>query len=414
MNFQRALLLLVAILALTACGKQKTSSGTYEKPVEECVADVVPNEYVMHFKNGISKKVYAATLEDFFKEHVDPHLADIDYTEPEYFVRAAPVATATATATASGADNYAAVRVGADALWSAGFRGQGVVVAVIDSGTDLLHPQLAGRIHSNTAEIANNGIDDDANGYIDDARGYDFYANRPLTGDYQSHGTHVAGIVAAEHTDTVAAPHAYVQGLAPAAKIMPLAFLNADGSGRMSDGVRAIKYAAANGARVINASWGGTICSKSLRDTIRGLDTTEVIFVAAAGNDGSNIDRYKEYPASLNFAHQLTVGATGEMDLMTSFSNYGYETVHIFAPGQNIVSTVPGNSLDSLSGTSMAAPVVSGALALLLSAEPSATVAQVRQALYNTAYKQPSYFNSCRGRLDLRTTLTELRRLMSN
>lgn len=411
MDFRRALALTLVLPGLSACGKKTTSSPVYQKPVEECAADVVPNRYIVRYKDGAIKTVSASSVEAFLSEHVEKDLDKVAYSEPDYFVRVAPSAEAN---TNPPPDNWAAARVGADSLWSAGIRGGGVAVAVIDSGMDLSHPQLQAQVMENPGEAgakAVNGIDDDGNGLIDDHVGYDFNQKRPLQGDYQMHGTHVAGIVAAAHSDTVAGPAPHVQGIAPEAKILPLAFLNASGSGMMSDAVTAIIYAVARGARVINASWGGTVCSKSLRDAIDGLSKTNVVFVAAAGNDSLNIDRYKEYPASLDFFAQITVGATGDYDYLAQFSNYGSRSVHIFAPGQSIVSTVPGGTA-SFSGTSMAAPVVSGAVALLVGAEPTARADQIRTALYNTAFKQSHYLNACQGRLDLRQALTELRRQM--
>ncbi len=405
--------LIVSLLTLSACGAQKTSSSTFEKPSEECVADVVPGQFMVRYIDGSTKVFRAESTEAFLKEHVENNLSQVEYSEHDYFVHAAPRVEQAAAPTT--ADNWAPVRIGADAMWAASFRGQGITVAVVDSGMDLSHSQLAGQVAENPGEAgakAANGIDDDGNGMIDDFKGYDFVANGPLQGDYQLHGSHVSGIIAAAHSDNTAGAHAYVQGIAPSAKILPLAFLNSQGSGMMSDGVRAINYAVTRGVRVINASWGGPVCSKSLRDTIASLSATNVIFVAAAGNEAINIDRYKEYPASLDAPSQLTVGATGDHDLLANFSNYGSKTVHIFAPGQAIISTVPGQAMQSLSGTSMAAPVVTGAVALLLSAEPTATVAQVRKALYNTAFKQNHFINACQGRLDLRGTLTELRHQM--
>jgi subtilisin family serine protease len=413
--------LLIFAFTLTACGKQVTSSQTFQKPTEECAADVAPNQYIIRYRDGSVKSVVAPSLEEFFRKHVDAELAQIAYTEPDFIVdtNSTPV-----HADATSIDNWGVVRVAADALWSAAIRGAGIAVAVVDSGMDLTHSQLRNQLYKNAGEQgldssgrdkSSNGIDDDANGLVDDAGGWDFVGNRPLQGDYQAHGSHVSGIVAAEHSDTTAGAKAYVQGMAPAAKILPLAFLGADGRGTMSMGVQAIQYAVKRGARVINASWGGAFCSKSLRDTVASL-SSNVIFVAAAGNGdrngGYNIDIYHDYPASFNLPSQLTVGATGSFDLMTYFSNYGTTGVHIFAPGEAIISTVPGG-FEALDGTSMAAPIVSGAVALLLSAEPSATAAQVRQALYASAYKQGNFMNASSGRLDLRTALTELRRAMS-
>jgi subtilisin family serine protease len=318
------------------------------------------------------------------------------------------------------ADNWGQQDVGASAAWQAGDYGAGVIVAVVDTGVDIYHDQLKKQIAVNSGETgvdangnskADNGIDDDGDGYIDNAFGYDFTVNAALTGDNSYHGTHVDGVIAAEHTDTVAAGSTHVEGLAPKAKILPLAFLDSSGSGIMSDGVRAIEYAVAQGAKVINASWGGPTCSRSLRDTITGLSARNVIFVAAAGNSGSNIDRYPEYPASLNLAAQLTVGATGDHGNMANYSNYGAAAVHLFAPGSSIISTLPGNVMGSLSGTSMATPFVSGAVALLLSAVPDSTPAQVRAALYNSATKRSDYLNSSKGRLNLASAISELHRI---
>ena len=409
----------IAVLTLSACGKQKTSLSTFEKPSEECVADIVPKQFIMRYTDGSIKVVRAESTDQFLKDHVEHELSRVAYSEHDYFVHASPQIKQQTTVTS--ADNWAAMRIGADALWSSAVRGQGIAVAVVDSGMDLAHSQLAGQVLVNVDESgvdsagldkATNGIDDDNNGFIDDYKGYDFVANAPLRGDYQLHGSHVSGIIAAAHSDNTAGPQAYVQGIAPQAKILPLAFLNQIGSGMMSDGVRAIHYAVSRGVRVINASWGGPVCSKSLRDTVAGLSAANVMFVSAAGNDANNIDRYKEYPASLDAPSQITVGATGDHDLLANFSNYGSKYVHIFAPGQFIISTIPGQAMKSLSGTSMAAPVVTGAIALLLSAEPSATVAQLRKALYNAAYKDSYFLNACHGRLDLRTALAELRTQM--
>lgn len=402
----------VSLLTVTACGQQKTSSQSFAKPAEECVADVVPGQFIAKFKDGSIHVVKAVTTESFLKGYATEHLEEIQFSEPDYFVRqnSSPTAQAEAPTTA---DNWGPSRIGADELWAAGIRGSGVIVAVVDSGMDLTHPSLKNQVAVNPNEVPGNGVDDDHNGIVDDVGGVDFLTNKPLKGDYQMHGSHVAGIIAAEHSDNLATNETYVQGVAPEAKILPLAFLNSDGNGLISDGVRAIKYAVTRGAKVINASWGAPVCSKSLLDTVNSLASKNVIFVSAAGNDSTNIDRNKEYPASVNAPTQITVGATGFNDLLAEYSNYGLSSVHIFAPGTSIISTVPGG-MASLTGTSMATPFVAGAVALLLSAEPTATPAQIRQAIYASAYKQSTYINASNGRLDLRHALTELRHLMGH
>jgi subtilisin family serine protease len=264
-------------------------------------------------------------------------------------------------------------------------------------------------------EKATNGKDDDHNGYVDDVVSFDFYANKTFAGDYGVHGTHIGGIIAGKHSDVVAHSQSYVQGIAPKAKLLPVAFLGPNG-GNTSDGIRAINYAVARGARVINASWGGEFCSRSLRDTITALNGKNVLFATAAGNNepGHNVDRQREYPASLDLPAQITVGSISSNDFLSYFSNYGTKTVHIFSPGDSIVSTAPGGGYVFLSGTSMATPFVAGAAALLWGAEPTATIAQIREALYESSVKRDEYINASKGRLQLGTALSSLRDIMQH
>lgn len=406
-----------ALLVLSACGQEKTSSSVMEKTSEDCVADAIANRFVVEHLDGRREIVHAKNEEEFKDGYVTRNLASIKYAEHDFRVRAdvRPLANDTVAL----ADNWGTARIAADQLWRAELRGEGVVVAVIDTGMDIKHPQLAKRAWTNPgeqglddggADKSTNGIDDDKDGFVDNAIGWDFVKGAPLKGDNQYHGSHVSGIIAAEHDDMTAGAATHVEGIAPKAKIMPLAFLDAQGGGAMSDGVTAIKYAVDHGARVINASWGGPLCSRSLRDVIAALEQKNVAFVGAAGNDGVNVDAQHEYPAALNFAAQITVGATGEFDYKADFSNYGAKAVHLFAPGSNIISTIPGGRMAPLSGTSMATPFVAGAVALLLGAEPEATVVQVRKALYASAVHRTDYLNASQGRMNLATALAELRR----
>jgi subtilisin family serine protease len=423
-DFQRGLLALLSTLALSACGANQEVVSNFKETKDSCGGSALPQQFMVRNKDGSTEAVRADSEETFRQGYLKEHADRIEYAEHDFVVaHSLPVHTEAAGNASQVADNWGVMKVDADKLWAQNVRGAGITVAVIDSGMDLTHPQLANQVAANSGEQgtdtqghnkATNGIDDDENGYVDDVAGYDFVANQPLKGDYQYHGTHVAGIVLAAHQDTVAKSASYVQGVAPGAKVLPLAFLDAEGSGLMSDGVRAIQYAVARGARVINASWGGTQCSQTLRDEINGLASKNVFFIAAAGNDSSNVDSFMEYPASLNLAAQITVGATGDHDYMAQYSNFGAKAVHIFAPGSNIVSTLPNGSMGFLSGTSMATPFVTGAVALLISAVPDATIPQVRSALYASAVHNAQYIAASQGRMDLANALTELHRIVGH
>lgn len=417
-----AVLTMVSCVFITACGQTgSTGVSAYEAANEDCASNAIKGRFLVHYKDGTMEVISAESEPAFLSGFMVQNQRQIQYAEPDYKVTAAVVQPLKTGVPITQTDNWGPQRIAADTLWQQNIRGQNVVVAVVDTGMDLAHPQLSSQVAINTGEQgkdaagnnkANNGLDDDANGFVDDAYGYDFYANAPLKGDYSIHGTHVSGIIAAHHADTVAQAGDHVEGVAPEAKILPLAFLNNKGEGTVSNGVRAILYAVQRGAKVINASWGGNACSRTLRDAVASLSQQGITLVTAAGNSGANLDLSPEYPASLNLPSQLTIGATGSYDLRANFSNYGYKTVHLFAPGFDIVSTIPGGAMGSLNGTSMATPFVSGAVALLLSAEPTATTDQMRQALYSTSFKSNTFINVSRGRLDLKTTLSTLRQIM--
>lgn len=416
--FVRLILVAAGIAGLTACGSTSNSARVFEKTSESCAAEALANRFVVRFKDGRTQVIEAPSKAEFLAGFVEENWHRIEYAEHDFKVHADVGALTTATTLAN---NWGVIRIEADSLWTQSVFGNGVTVAVVDSGVDITHSQLAERIAVNAGEQgldehgrdrATNGVDDDHDGYIDNVYGYDFVHGRALTGDNNFHGTHVAGIIAASHGDLQAASRTYVEGVAPGAKILPVAFLDENGDGNMADGVLAIEYAVKHGAKVINASWGGTRCSRSLRETVTNLEKAGIVFVVAAGNEAWNIDVVKEYPASLNLPAQITVGATGEQNYMADYSNYGATSVHIFAPGTSIVSTVPGG-MGSLSGTSMATPMVAGAAALLLSAEPAATATQIRSALAASAIKRSDYVSASQGRLNLRTALSELRKIMA-
>lgn len=264
--------------------------------------------------------------------------------------------------------------------WSVTTGSSTVKVAVIDTGVDVNHPDLAANIWTNPGEIPGNGIDDDGNGFIDDVRGWDFAYNDNLPSDIHGHGTHVAGTIAAKGNNGIG-----VAGVAWSAAIIPVKFLSDSGPGYTSDAIEAIDYATRMGARLSNNSWGGGGYSGALRSAIQRAAAGNSLFVAAAGNAGSNNDYSPSYPASYDGPNILSVAATTSSDRLASFSNYGLSAVDIAAPGEGIYSTYPGNRYRTLSGTSMAAPQVSGAAVLLLAENPSLGWLDLRSRLVDSA-----------------------------
>lgn len=413
----RRLLTFTSCLVVTAgCSKIRTSETTYPKIISECEGQAISGRHIARWNDGHVSLIHGGTREAVIKEFVEPNLAKLERVEPDFRVTIQPESSG-ALPTTNDADNWGVARSSADEAWNLGYRGGGVTVAVVDTGMDVNHFQLRNQIAYNKGESgtdslgrdkSTNGIDDDGNGLVDDYAGYDFAGNQPRIFDYDAHGTHVGGIIAAEHQDDQAGPADHVQGMAPEAKLLPLAFIDASGGGSLYDAMRAIDYAVKRGAKVINASWGGAGCSTILRDQIGGLYQADVVFVAAAGNSGLDVDNFAEYPASFNLRSQITVGATGTFNSRAQFSNFGDRAVHLFAPGVEILSTVPNGKYGLMSGTSMATPFVSGAVAVLLSARKQASVDQIRQTLYSSVHYDSTYRNASHGRLDLGAAVREI------
>lgn len=242
-----------------------------------------------------------------------------------------------------------------------GTPGQGPVIAVLDSGCDLNHEDLAANLWRNPEEIPGNGIDDDGNGVIDDVHGFNAAASTGDPSDDGSHGTHVCGTVGAVGNNGVG-----VIGANPGAQIMPVKFLQG-GYGDTADAIQGLLYATKMGARITSNSWGGVNYSQALYDV---LASSPALHICAAGNSKSNNDIAPVYPAGYPLPNLIAVAATDENDELASFSNYGAESVHTAAPGDKIFSTLPGNQYGYKSGTSMATPHVSGVASLIVTEYP--------------------------------------------
>ena len=281
-----------------------------------------------------------------------------------------------------------------------------IIVAVVDTGMRITHEDLAPNLWTNPKEIPDNGIDDDGDGYVDDVHGISSIDGSGNPNDDDGHGTHVAGIIGAVGNNGLG-----VTGVAWKVQLMPLKFIAASGSGFTSDGVECINYAIKHGANVINASFGSPTFSSSLQTAIAAARSAGIVFVAAAGNEKTDNDLTPSYPASFTLDNIVSVCATSSSGVFdASYSNFGATSVDIGAPGTAIYSTWfdSDSGYQLLSGTSMAAPVVSGVVALMKAQFPAESPAQIRQRLLATADPLPSLAGKCvsGGKVNLQRSLS--------
>jgi subtilisin family serine protease len=262
--------------------------------------------------------------------------------------------------------------IDAPQAWTHTTGSSSIIVAVLDTGIDLSNPAFAGRIWTNPNPAA------DAATYPGDLHGWNFVANNPDIQDDDDHGTHVAGILAATGNNGIG-----VAGVDWNAQIMPLKVLDANGDGSDTEIAAAIDFAVQHGARVINASWGGGPYSQAVANAISYAGSQGVVFVTAAGNNGTNDDTNPFYPASYDLPNEIAVAAVNQAGGLASFSNFGVRSVALAAPGVNILSTVPGG-FAYMTGTSMATPYVSGVVALVAGLHPSDTATQLVQQVLST------------------------------
>lgn len=314
----------------------------------------------VNLAHNLSEKNKARALASIYSDK------NVEYVVPNFSLHAfsAPVNVAALKS------QYALAKVNAEQAWKrAGNKGsKKVLLAVIDTGVDYKHTNLAPNM----------------------VPGFDFRDNdadpMDLTGAQNpGHGTHCAGIVGA--TGLV---DGGIQGMSPEVSIMPLRFLGADGSGDLDGAIKAIDYSISKNVQVISASWGASVplaTAKPLVEAIERAEQAGIIFVTAAANDGKNNDKTDVYPANAGTANMIIVAASNETDGKPSWSNYGKAKVSLAAPGEAIMSTLPGDKYDNLSGTSMATPLVAGLVAFLKSQDANLSGAEVRSLLQVTGAK---------------------------
>ncbi len=412
------LLVILAALALGVGDSSASPAGVAAKPAK----DAVPGELLIGFRAGVSSaeqqkvlaKVGAVEKRKFRRirgalvrlqpdklERALEQLRDDDrvrYAEPNFVVHADarpnnPLPNDPFFGRLWGLNNTGQsvgglpgtpdADIDAPEAWAMTTGSPAVTVAVIDTGIDSSHPDLAPQMWVNPGEnctgCRTDGVDNDANGYVDDWRGWDFATGDNNPADDHGHGTHVAGTIGAAGDNKIG-----VTGVNWHVRLMPLKFLSSAGSGTTADAVSAVLYAADKGAAVLNNSWGGDEYSQALADAIAVADDHGALFVAAAGNSGTDNDAMPTYPSSYELPNVISVAATDHRDGVAWFSNVGHRSVDLGAPGLNIYSTWPGASYQYLSGTSMAAPHVSGAAALVKAAFPAATDVGIKALVFNS------------------------------
>lgn len=267
-----------------------------------------------------------------------------------------------------------------------------IIVAVIDTGIDYNHPDLKDNMWVNPDPTA------------EDVHGYNFAAKTPNPMDGNGHGTHCAGVIGATHNALG------IRGVMANVKLMAVKFLSDSGRGETADAIASIDYAVENGAHVLSNSWGGGGRSEALKEAIVRANEAGVVFVAAAGNSRADNDTTNSFPANYKVDNVISVGAMDARGNKASFTNYGKESVHVFAPGVNIYSTVQNGGYKSLSGTSMAAPFVSGIVGLLISQESTLSTTEITQRVVGTSVNESSLIPYAQsGRIDAARFLRDQR-----
>lgn len=284
--------------------------------------------------------------------------------------------------------------VKAEKAWAVQKGSRDVVLAVIDTGIDYTHPDLAKNMWTNEAELnGEEGVDDDGNGYVDDIYGINALENTGDPKDGHGHGTHCAGVIGAVHNSEG------IAGVMANVRMMGVKIFSDAGKTSVEAIVKGIEYAIANGAKITSNSWGGTQKSEAIQEAVAAAGEADVLFVAAAGNGnffgrGYDTDKKPVYPAGYEGDHIVAVGSITSSGSRSGFSNFGKKSVDLFAPGSGIMSTFTNHGYKSLSGTSMATPHVSGVAGLVLSEFEGSSAVEIKSKMMEGVRKMRSFSNN--------------------
>lgn len=382
--FQKSVVLVLGLVSFSSCSDNKTTESVFpEQASFECRNSTLAKRYIVGWEDGSYSVEHAESDDDLRENFISRKLDQIKHIDRDIYIQTQQSNSEVSNQAAPA--NWGPEKIDADLVWAQGFKGQNIIVGVVDGYVDKSHVQLSGNVIS--------------------AEQYNQEINNP---QLNQHGTHVTGIIAA---DPRLGP---ISGVAPSVQVVSGQFLGNQGGGSLGDGIIAMNAVAAKGARIINLSWGGAPCADNLRAAMLDLSSKGHLLVTASGNEGVNSDFNATYPAAFNLMTQINVAASTIDDFLIYFSNRGTKTVQLAAPGVDIVSTVPGNSYKSMDGTSMAAPMVTGSAALIWSAYPNASAQQVRTALMSSVDVPINQLQvSTRGRLNVKKSLDALKALIA-
>lgn len=310
---------------------------------------------------------------------------EVEYAEPDYEVHALAIfpddpsfPSQWALHNTGQTGGTADADIDAPEAWDLQTSASSIVVALIDTGVDYTHEDLAANMWTNSGEIPGDGLDNDGNGFIDDIHGYDFFNDDGDPMDINGHGTLVAGVIGAIGNNATG-----VVGITWDVQLMAVKILDQLGNTSASMAILAIEYATLMGAKILNNSWGGSGPSQALKDSITATDSAGILFVTGAGNAGKDNDLTPVFPANFDVPNVVAVAATDHTDTLGA-SNWGKLSVDLAAPGVQTLNTVPGNSYRTGTGTSLSAPHVSGAAALLWAHLPGLSHRDVKSYLMST------------------------------